>query len=138
MRPWPPEYEALLERIAASGAVLSEFPLDAPPHKSNFPRRNRLISGLSMAVVVVEAYPEGARDTSDAGADRAARRAEKVKEIFSKGGIAADLITAAAGDPTGRAPGARDQVEVTVRRKSNRPPSNPNAPKTDESAPETP
>jgi DNA processing protein len=53
--PYPPENEALLERIAENGAVLSEFPPREPPRGEQFPRRNRLISGLSAAVVVVEA-----------------------------------------------------------------------------------
>jgi DNA processing protein len=55
LRLYPAENEALFDRIAAAGCVLSEFPLDTPPTPENFPRRNRLVSGLAAAVVVVEA-----------------------------------------------------------------------------------
>jgi len=52
---YPPENEALFEAIAASGAIVSEFPIETAPLPDNFPRRNRLISALSAATIVVEA-----------------------------------------------------------------------------------
>lgn len=52
---YPPENAQLLERIAASGLVISERPMRAEPRAQHFPRRNRLIAALSLGVVVVEA-----------------------------------------------------------------------------------
>ena len=52
---YPPEHRNLAREVAASGAVLTEFPPDARPLPHHFPRRNRIIAGLAAATVVVEA-----------------------------------------------------------------------------------
>ncbi|MEW5910996.1 MAG: DNA-processing protein DprA [Thermodesulfobacteriota bacterium] len=52
---YPREHQELIVEVARAGAVVSEFPLNTPPAPGNFPVRNRIISGLSRAVVVVEA-----------------------------------------------------------------------------------
>ena len=52
---YPPEHAELAEQVAAHGAVISEVPPDSPPLAGAFPQRNRIISGMALGVLVVEA-----------------------------------------------------------------------------------
>ena len=74
---YPPEHDSLADEVAAAGAVLSEQPSQSPPLAGTFPQRNRLISGLSLGVIVVEAADRS-------GALITARHAmEQGREVFA-------------------------------------------------------
>lgn len=77
---YPRENRELMDKIAARGGVISEFPLGTQPLAKNFPARNRIISGLSLGVVVVEA-------TDDSGSLITAEFAlEQGRDVFAMPG----------------------------------------------------
>lgn len=74
---YPPEHRALAEQMMERGAVISDYAVGTPPDASNFPPRNRIISGLSLAVVVIEAAEtSGALITAEFAA-------EQGREVFA-------------------------------------------------------
>ncbi|HWQ13573.1 MAG TPA: DNA-processing protein DprA, partial [Roseiflexaceae bacterium] len=82
---YPERNRALAERIAAAGALVSEFPLGTRPIPQFFPVRNRLISGLARGVVVVEAGPEsGALITVEYALDQGREVFAVPGSIFSR------------------------------------------------------
>ncbi len=107
---YPPENAALQQRVATEGLLLAEQPYGTEPRARNFPHRNRIIAGLSLATLVVEAAPKSgslitARLAGDYGRDVLAvpgspldPRAQGCNQLIREGAIliqtAADVIEA--------------------------------------------
>jgi len=89
---YPPEHEDLLATLLGQGAAISEMPLGHAPRARDFPRRNRLISGASLGVVIVEAaHRSGSLIT-------ARMAAEQGREVFAVPGSPLDPRAAGTND----------------------------------------
>ncbi|MEO1135026.1 MAG: DNA-processing protein DprA [Pseudomonadota bacterium] len=107
---YPPEHEDLTNRISREGAIISECPMGAQPTARDFPKRNRLISGLSRGVVVVEA---AARSGTLLTANFAL---EQGREVFAVPGSPLDPRCQGANrlirDGAGLVENAQDEIDV--------------------------
>jgi DNA processing protein len=83
-RPYPPEAAPLIARIAEAGAIVSEMPIEWEPRGRDFPRRNRIVSGMALGTVIVEA----ARGSGSLITARFA--AEQNREVFAVPGSPLD------------------------------------------------
>lgn len=114
---YPPENRRLYERISERGAVLSEYALGAKPLAHHFPRRNRIISGLSLGVLVIEAHIRSgslitAREALDQGREVFAMpgridqlTSQGTHELLRKGACLADsswVLVESLGQAAGR------------------------------------
>ncbi len=74
---YPPEHKRLADRLIEHGAVMTEMPIGSPPEAGTFPARNRIISGLALGTIVIEAgETSGALITAD-------RALEQGREVFA-------------------------------------------------------
>src|SRR5574341_1166501 len=85
-RLYPPEHAPLAQKILASGALITDYPLGTPPEASNFPPRNRIISGLSLGVIVMEAGEDsGAMITAEFAVEQGREVFAVPGNIFNRG-----------------------------------------------------
>ncbi|HUV92145.1 MAG TPA: DNA-processing protein DprA [Anaerolineales bacterium] len=99
-RIYPPENRKLVEHIVSHGAVLSDYPPGTAPEAANFPARNRIISGLARAVVVVEAGKRsGALITAAFAADQGRDVFAVPGNIYAPQSIGANLLIQQGASP---------------------------------------
>src|SRR6056297_291796 len=112
----PPAHRALARRIATGGALLTEHPPDVRARPGSFPRRNRVISGLSRAVVVVEApAASGVRHTIDFALDQGREVYVVPQRPDSEAGRAATALLREGATPLGSAADLLSDVGLASR-----------------------
>lgn len=112
---YPPENRALAADIAAHGALLSDYPLGTKPEAVNFPPRNRIIAGLSLAIVVVEAgIKSGALITAEFANDQGREVFAVPGNIFAPQSQGANHLLRQGAQPLTRPEDLLDALDLTL------------------------
>ncbi len=116
-RVYPPENAKLADAIIANGAILSEFPLGAPPLPDHFPRRNRILAGMTLGTVVVEAAQRSGSLITARMAMEANREVFAVPgPVFSAGSYGPHLLIRQGACLAARSDDIVDELPEPVRR----------------------
>jgi DNA processing protein len=113
-RIYPQEHEQLAQQIMRNGALVSEFPIGTPPTGQNFPRRNRVISGLSLGVLIAEA-PEksGALITAETALEQGREVFAIPANIFNPNGTGGNKLIQEGAKLVMRARDILDELNVS-------------------------
>jgi DNA processing protein len=118
---YPRDHVPLAKDILTRGAILSEFPIGTPPEAGNFPRRNRIISGLALGVVVVEAPDKsGALITASFAAEQGRDVFAVPGSIFSPSSAGANRLIQDGAKPVLSVKDILGEINVTYRNLSTR------------------
>lgn len=112
---YPPEHRKLADQIAAHGALVSDYPVGTPPEGRNFPPRNRIISGLSLGVLVTNAgKSSGALITADFGAEQGRDVFAVPGSILTQGSIGTNRLIQDGAKLVSRAEDVLEELNLTM------------------------
>jgi DNA processing protein len=112
-RVYPPQHHQLAERITAAGAIVSDYPPGTAPEPANFPPRNRIISGLSLGTIVVEAdVKSGSLITTNFAAEQGRDVFAVPGNIFSPSSRGANHLLAQGAAPVVSAQSVLEQLNL--------------------------
>ncbi len=112
---YPAEHRKLAERIIAQGALVTDYPVGTPPEGSNFPPRNRIISGLALGVLVVEGdVSSGAHITADFAAEQGRDVFAVPGNILNRGSRLPNTLIQQGATPVLTAEDILEQLNLTM------------------------